>query len=267
MLQQLEQEKNIKVLYACESGSRAWGFDSKDSDYDVRFIYSHPKEWYLSLNEKQVDNIKQITNDKIFDFVGWELRKTLNLFAKSNPPLIEQLYASEIYINGGLGFRDKLMLLLNEYYSSASCMYHYFHMATGNMREYLQGDEVWLKKYLYVIRPLLACKWIEGYGNRRVPVVIDDLLHLFPTDILRQEAEKLIQSKKDGKELSMGPKIPRLQAWIESELRRLEELRESGGFKSPDDKKINKNKLNIFFREQIELMWRQEEGCGKRTKS
>lgn len=256
MLQQLEQEKNIKILYACESGSRVWGFDSKDSDYDVRFIYSHPKEWYLSLNEKQKDSIEQITNDKLFDFVGWELRKTLNLFAKSNPPLIEQLYSPEIYINGGLGFRDKLILLLNNYYSSTSCMYHYYNMARSNLREYLRGDQVWLKKYLYIVRPLLACKWIEWYGDRRVPLAIDDLLHLFPTDTLRQEAGNLIQLKKDGNELSMGPKIPRLHAWIESELKRLEELRESGGFKSPDSKKISKEKLNIFFMEQLELMWK-----------
>lgn len=255
MLQQLEKEKNIKILYACEAGSRVWGFHSKNSDYDVRFIYTHPKEWYLSLNTKQRDNINQQSDDKLFDFDGWELRKTLNLFAKSNPPLIEHLYSPVIYIDGGLTFRDRLILLLNEYYTSTACMYHYFHMAQGNLREYLKGDEVWLKKYLYVIRPLLCCIWIENYGDRRIPVDINELLYLFPTDRLRDEVSRLITQKKAGNELSMGPKIPRLHAWIESELRRLEEFRESGGFKSPDDKKINKDKLNIFFREQLGLMW------------
>ncbi len=255
MLRQLEKEKNIKILYACEAGSRVWGFHSNNSDYDVRFIYSCPKEWYLSLNTKQRDNINRQSDDKLFDFDGWELRKTLNLFAKSNSLLIEYLYSSVIYIDDGFMFRDRLILLLNDYYSYTSCMYHYYNMAYSHLRKYLKGNEVLLKKYLYVVRPLLACIWIENYGDRRIPLDINELLYLLPTDKLRQEVESLIVRKKAGNELSMGPKIPRLHAWIESELRRLEEFRQSGGFKSPDDKKINKDKLNIFFREQLGLMW------------
>ena len=255
-LHNIEKEKNIQILYACEAGSRVWNFASINSDNDIRFIYMHDKSWYLSLNEKQKDTIEKFSDDKLLDFAGWELRKTLNLFSKSNPPLIEHLYSPEIYINSGLGFRDKLILLLNDYYSYTSCMYHYFHMAQGNLREYLKGDEVFLKKYLYVTRPILACKWIEAYGDRRVALDIHDLLHLLPTDTLRQEVESLIAAKKAGNELSMGPKIPRLQAWIESELKRLEEFRDAGGFKSPDARKINKEKLDIFFREQLELMWK-----------
>jgi len=255
-LYNIEKKRDIRILYACEAGSRAWGFHSANSDFDVRFIYSHPKKWYLSLDNKQKDSIEWQSEDKQLDFSGWELRKTLNLFAKSNSPLIEHLYASEVYINSGRGFRDKLILLLNKYYNSTSCMYHYFHMAQGNLREYLKGDEVFLKKYLYVTRPILACKWIEAYGDRRVALDIHDLLHLLPTDTLRQEVESLIAAKKAGNELSMGPKIPRLQAWIESELKRLEEFRDAGGFKSPDARKINKEKLDIFFREQLELMWK-----------
>ncbi len=254
-LHDIEKNKNIKILYACEAGSRVWGFASKDSDFDIRFIYIHKKPWYLSLNEKQKNTIEKFSNNKLFDFAGWECRKALNLFAKSNPPLIEHLYSPVVYMGGELTFRDRLILLLNEYYSSTACMYHYFHMAQGNLREYLKGDKVWLKKYLYAIRPLLSCIWIENYGDRRVPSDINKLLYLLPTDKLKQEVAKLIERKKNGDELSMGPKIPRLHAWIESQLKRLEEFKQSGGFKSPDDKKTNKDKLNIFFREQLELMW------------
>lgn len=254
-LYDIEKEKNIKILYACEAGSRVWRFDSKDSDYDVRYIYSHPMTWYLSLNEKHKDSIEWQSDDKQLDFAGWELRKTLNLFSKSNSPLIEHLYSPIVYIDGGLEFRDKLIRLLNEYYSDTACMYHYFNMARNNLREHFKGDEVRLKKYLYVLRPLLCCKWIENYRDKRLPHDIHELLYLLPTDKLRQEVESLIARKRAGDELSIGPKILRLQAYIESELRRLDELRESGGFKSPENKKINKDSLNIFFREQLELMW------------
>jgi predicted nucleotidyltransferase len=88
-LEQIEQEEQVTILYACESGSRAWGFPSQDSDYDVRFIYLHKPEWYLSIYDKR-DVIERPINNML-DINGWDLRKALNLFRKSNPPLLEWL--------------------------------------------------------------------------------------------------------------------------------------------------------------------------------
>jgi len=95
-LDQIETQHGVKILYACESGSRAWGFPSTDSDYDVRFLYVHPAEWYLSVDEKR-DVIERPLTPENFDIGGWDLRKALRLFRKSNPPLLEWLGSPNIY--------------------------------------------------------------------------------------------------------------------------------------------------------------------------
>jgi len=92
----IEEKKNIRILYAVESGSRAWGFASTDSDWDVRFLYIHDQDWYLSIDDKE-DNYEKILPNNI-DLSGWELRKTLKLFRKSNPPLLEWLRSPIIYL-------------------------------------------------------------------------------------------------------------------------------------------------------------------------
>ncbi len=157
-LAEIEQEKQVRVLYACESGSRAWGFPSVDSDYDVRFLYIHPIDWYLSIEEKR--NVIERPIDEHIDISEWEIRKALNLFRKSNPPLLEWLQSPIIY-KEQYSAAQNMRALLPEFYSPVACLYHYLHMAHGNFREYLKGETVWIKKYFYMLRPVLACKWIE----------------------------------------------------------------------------------------------------------
>jgi predicted nucleotidyltransferase len=86
-LDRIEEEESVRVLYACESGSRAWGFESEDSDYDVRFIYLRPADWYLTIQKKRDVIEKPIDED--LDISGWDLPKALELFRRSNPPLLE----------------------------------------------------------------------------------------------------------------------------------------------------------------------------------
>ena len=161
-LQKIETQDDVVIFYACESGSRAWGFPSKDSDYDVRFLYVHPVDWYLSIAEKR-DVIERPLTDQL-DINGWDLRKALELFRKSNPPLLEWLDSPSIY-QEKFTVAAQMRELAKTYYSPSACIYHYLHMAQGNVREYLKGDRVWVKKYFYVLRPILAIKWIEqGYG-------------------------------------------------------------------------------------------------------
>ena len=89
-LDQIEREENVSIVYACESGSRAWGFESTDSDWDVRFIYVHGQDWYLSIDvEEKRDVIERPVNDEL-DISGWDLRKALKLVRRS-PPLLEWL--------------------------------------------------------------------------------------------------------------------------------------------------------------------------------
>src|SRR6201990_2789542 len=94
-LAQVEAERHVRVLYACESGSRAWGFASRDSDYDVRFLYVHEPDWYLSVQDRR-DVIEEPLSDEL-DVSGWELRKALRLLRKSNPPLLEWLKSPFVY--------------------------------------------------------------------------------------------------------------------------------------------------------------------------
>ena len=135
----IEEAESVAILYACESGSRAWGFESDDSDYDVRFIYLRPTRWYLTIQSKR-DVIEKPIDDEL-DVCGWDVPKALELLRKSNPPLLEWLQSPIIYSEKST-FVERLRDLLDEYYSPMSCMYHYLHMAENNFREYLKDQEV-----------------------------------------------------------------------------------------------------------------------------
>jgi len=243
----IEQEKNVRIVYACESGSRAWGFPSVDSDYDVRFIYLNRPEWYLSINNKR-DVIEVPINDNL-DINGWDLKKALNLFRKSNPPLTEWLNSPIVYLDK-YGVADKLRALSYKYYSQTACTYHYFHMARGNHRDYLHGETVWLKKYLYVLRPLLSIVWMKQ-GRGVVPTdfnVIVDTIDI--PEYFREAVRELVQKKKEGQELGRGKKIGTISRYINSELRILE--RNKHIYPSPP---APIEPLNDLFISALEAVW------------
>jgi uncharacterized protein len=211
----IERDHNVSVLYAVESGSRAWGFASRNSDFDVRFIYIHQPDWYLSIRDKR-DVIEIPICDEL-DISGWDIRKALGLFAKSNPPLLEWL-GSPIVYQDRFGFSDRLRALLEESFSPQRCMHHYLHMARGNYREYLKGEMVRLKKYLYVLRPILACLWLEKHSTMP-PTEFSRLRHDASLSITLDNAiEELLQKKMAGEELDMAPRVPILNEFIEQQL-------------------------------------------------
>lgn len=129
-LDDIETDEHVKIVYACESGSRAWGFPSADSDYDVRFVYVRPVEWYLSLDQKR-DVIERPISEGL-DISGWDLRKDLQLFRKSNPPLLEWL-GSPIVYRERYSVAAKMRALAEIHYSPSACQHHYLHMARGNL--------------------------------------------------------------------------------------------------------------------------------------
>jgi hypothetical protein len=220
-LEDIQREEQVVILYACESGSRAWGFASTDSDYDVRFIYAKPIEWYLSIEEKREVMERPLTDN--LDFAGWDIRKALGLFRKSNPPLLEWLQSPIVYAQK-TAFVERLRDLAKDYYSPQACLRHYWHMAAGNYRKYLTGDSVLHKKYLYVLRPVLACQWIEcglGAAPMEFAKLVDELVR---DESLKQEIDDLLARKMAGKESEEGKPLPSLQAFLESELIRLENV-------------------------------------------
>ena len=209
------------MLYACESGSRAWGFPSADSDYDVRFLYIHKADWYLRVDiAQQRDVIEKPISDEL-DISGWELRKALNLLKKSNPALIEWINSPIVYKKDDV-FHSRIKGLLNEYCSPKACFHHYSQMAKGNFREYLKGYIVRVKKYFYVLRPILAMRWVERELGV-VPTEFDILLDTVVDDKeLVAEVKRLIEQKREGLESKDMPRIPVISDFIESELERFE---------------------------------------------
>lgn len=215
-LQSIEEEEQVRILYACESGSRAWGFPSRDSDYDVRFIYVRPMDSYLSLFEKRDVIERPISN--MLDINGWDMKKALSLFRKSNPPLLEWLQSPIVYTEAS-EVVEQIRALSAHTFSARSCMHHYLHMAKGNYREYLQREQVKIKKYFYVLRPLLACQWIERY-NEMPPIKFSVLVdRLVPANgELHAAIQQLLSRKIAGEELNMEPRIEVINAFIEESI-------------------------------------------------
>jgi hypothetical protein len=222
-LAQAEKEHDVRVLYAVESGSRAWGFASPDSDYDVRFIYAHLKEWYLAVDlEKRRDVIEYPIVDDI-DLSGWDVRKALRLFGKSNPAIVEWLHSPVVYIDHQ-SFADRARQLLPAIYSVEKGIYHYRSMAKTNYRGYLKEAKVLLKKYFYVLRPLLSVLWLEKYRSP-APIEFDKLRQLIQHDTTLEKATaELLARKKACKENEKEPAMPVLNAFIEAELARQEDF-------------------------------------------
>ncbi|MBL7977522.1 MAG: nucleotidyltransferase domain-containing protein [Bacteroidetes Order II. Incertae sedis bacterium] len=201
-LRQLEAEHHIRILYAVESGSRAWGFASPDSDWDVRFLYIHRTKKYLCIDPFK-DSIEKMLSNGL-DLAGWELKKTLRLFRKSNPPLLEWLSSPLIYEENG-SLASKLRLLSKHFFSPKSTLRHYFHMAEGNFRSYLQKPFVAQKRYFYVLRPLLACDWIVSKQDMP-PIEFEVLLNeQVKNPQLLERVAHLLHLKRAGAEMALQP--------------------------------------------------------------
>lgn len=218
-LSAIEAQHAVRVLYACESGSRGWGFASPDSDYDVRFIYVHSLLWYLKVSAQR-DVIEVPISDEL-DINGWELRKAFGLLKKGNATLIEWLDSPVVYRADG-DFLQAIRDAARQTHQAERSFHHYVHMARKNYREYLRGDTVRLKKYLYVLRPLLATRWIEQ-GRGVAPMRFQDLVDAIVTDpVLRDAITHLLGIKRAANESEYGQPLPIINAFIDSELTRLE---------------------------------------------
>ncbi len=199
-LREIEHTKGVEVLYAVESGSRAWGFASPDSDYDIRFIYKHDLDYYLSLWE-QPDVIEFMTEEDL-DGSGWDLRKALKLLAKSNVPMLEWLYSPVVYFENEV-FVNQLRALAKDCFSPIACLHHYLG-TTKNFMDVCQAEEVKLKSYFYALRTALAGKWIIE-NNSFPPVDFLELLPIAPPNI-QEKVVALMNIKANQDENYLHPK-------------------------------------------------------------
>ena len=217
-LKEIEKREDIKILHCVESGSRAWGFASPDSDYDVRFIYIRPKEFYLRLDKTR--DVIEWQLDKTLDINGWDISKALSLLYKSNPTLFEWNSSPIVYKTTKEW--ESIATIINKYFVAKSCLYHYLSTAKSNYREYLKGKTVCLKKYFYVLRPLLACKWILAEGTPP-PVLFSKLMDKYLDESIREEVLELLDLKINKPEIAEGKRFEKVNEYLDRNILEIEE--------------------------------------------
>lgn len=196
-LENIEKECDVKIILASESGSRAWGFPSSDSDYDVRFIYVNKKDWYLSIAKKR--DVIELPIDSVLDINGWDLRKSLQLMRKSNSPLLEWMTSPIQYCVWRRAF-DRLYKLSKIAFMPETSCHHYLSMAKANISKFQVDEKVKLKVYMYAVRPILCCEWIIN-NLTQPPMHIADLLEEVTDDTpFKDKMSDLIKKKRDHSE-------------------------------------------------------------------
>ena len=240
-LRRIEDAENIKILLAVESGSRAWGFASPDSDYDVRFVYIRSLEDYLRLDV--IRDVIELPIDDVLDINGWDLQKTLRLLHKSNPTLFEWFSSPIVYKK--TEFSDKFRDLMMHFFSSKKTLYHYVSMAEGNYREYLKGDLVKAKKYFYALRPVLACQWILDRGTPP-PMLFSELLKTeLPVELI-DVVNQLLELKMNSPEVKLIKRISEINEYLDESIPRIKSaVRLLDDSYTPDWSELNQ----LFLRE------------------
>lgn len=213
----MESEYGIKILYACESGSRAWGFPSPNSDYDVRFIYANGLDWHLSLLDKK-DTIDLPINDDL-DIGGWEIKKVLGLLWKSNAPLLEWLQSPMVYQSEHWFLKD-IQALTSAYFSPIAVMHHYLSMSKKYHDTCQENDEVKLKKYFYALRTALAGKWVREKGTFP-PIELHKLFEIVSEEVQMKIIE-LIEVKSKQKEDYVHNREPLIDAFLSETIKQNE---------------------------------------------
>ncbi len=242
-LNEIEKRENIKILHCVESGSRAWGFASPDSDYDVRFIYVRPKEFYLRL-DKTRDVIEWQLDDTL-DINGWDIQKALTLLHKSNPTLFEWNSSPIVYKTTDEW--KEIATVINCYFVAKSGLYHYLSTAKRNYSEYLKSDVVRLKKYFYVLRPLLACKWILA-EETPPPMEFHVLMEKYLDEDIRHDVEKLLDLKMNAPEITTGKRFERVNDYLDNTIAEIETIIST----LSDDRTQSWNELNKIFLKVID---------------
>ncbi len=218
-LKEIEERENVKILHCVESGSRAWGFASPDSDYDVRFIYVRPREYYLRL-DKTRDVIEWQLDDTL-DISGWDLQKALRLLYKSNPTIFEWNISPIVYKTTEEW--KEVSAVINRYFNPKSGLYHYLNTARSNYRHFLTGDTVKYKKYFYVLRPLLSCKWVLA-EETPPPILFDDLKEKMLDECIRADVEELLRLKKTAPEVGESAPFAYLNNYLADKIAEMEQI-------------------------------------------
>lgn len=240
-IKNIEAQEKVKILLAVESGSRAWGFESPDSDYDVRFIYTRQTADYLKL-QAQTDVIDWVLND-VLDINGWDLQKALRLLYKSNPTLIEWTKSSIVYYEAPecQGLKD----LVEDYFSAKKSLYHYLNMAKTDYEKHLTEERVKVKKYFYALRPILAANWIVK-RQTPPPIEFDKLVEAELPQDLMPLVQDLLERKQNLLESSLIQKVDVINAYLEDQMARLNQIAADLPVEEVEWQKLNQYFLEVL---------------------
>lgn len=232
ILKNLEEKNDIKIIFAVEAGSRAWGLESEDSDFDIRFVYFHNKtRSYLSMKPIK-ETIDGFSEDRVYDWQGWDITKALKLVQTMNPSIAEWIYSPIVYLNdtNKFDFPNSVKRLLEDQKRLAPLLFHYRSMAKSNYKAHIdQKNKVNIKKYLYVIRPAGMVIWlmnkksksIDNKENKFIEIDFNKVLNEIKPNLSDECYEKIvsiIKIKKTLKEVDEGERIECVDKWIESVL-------------------------------------------------
>jgi len=245
-LKTLEEKHEVRIIYACESGSRGWGFPSPDSDYDVRFLYVRTPEWYLSIHRGRDVIEEPIVDD--FDINGWDIRKALGLLHKSNPALLEWLGSPIVYLEDK-NMVNAIRTASKDFWSPATCFLYYRNKARDGLKEFLNCREAGIKKFFYILRPLLAIQWIER-GLGIVPTDFNILVrHLVENPVLQTDIQTLLHLKRHHREVEATPPMESIDSFIKSEMSRVGEVYKAKAGPLPIEP------LDALFRQLLKECW------------
>lgn len=244
-LAEIEQSEHVRILHVVESGSRAWGFASPDSDYDVRFIYVRERDDYLKL--QPVRDVIEAELNEIYDINGWDLKKTLILAKNSNPTVFEWMLSPIVYRTTDF-FRQDCKPVLEQYFSCKAGIYHYWNTARSQYQRYCTQEKIKLKKYFYALRPILACLWILEY-HQPAPMLFTELADACLAPEMRPVIREMLEQKMNCPEAGLQPNIPEVDAYI---ARNLELIQEKASA-MPDDKNPDWGKLNQLFLDSFKI--------------
>lgn len=221
------REGGTYPLFAVEAGSRLWGTESFNSDWDVRFVYARDPSSYVTVFEPERDTLEAMWPECNADVVGWDLKKALALGVKGNPPLWEWLTAPNENVYWDSPVREQMRTVLARCWRTQAALHHYYHMALGNWNKYLSGKtQVVAKKYLYVVRPLLASLWLMRHEDgEHPPVKVLELAYQTPLEDMEPGARfqfcHLLTRKRSGEELGISGRMTGLDYWINQAFERV----------------------------------------------
>lgn len=243
-LREIEETEHVTVLYAAESGSRAWDFASPDSDFDVRFIYVRPMEDYLRLEPGR--DVLEYPIDDTWDVCGWDLQKALRLLHSSNPSLFEWAASPIVYHTSAL-WEENIRPMLTSCFQPKKGLLHYVSMARNNCREFLGRETIKAKRYFYILRPILAAKWILEHQSPP-PMRFLELAEAQMAPELLPVVEDLVQRKRETPELGDIPCIPELNRYIREQFEKIQDRADAVGGEPSSWEPLNELFLMVLKR-------------------